>query len=131
MATGVGDVVPSFAGEPRRFLALFLFSCNAFLFAGPWLCFAPVSDVAAERFGVGAGAINTLAATYLWLYLPGTLLCLYLVDGYGVRESLLLSSVVNAVAVVGRYLATASTLLSPGAAYGWNMVFQACQLVAF
>ena len=83
------------AGAPRVFakylfrfgvLSLYALSnaTNAFL----WICFAPISSQVEERYGVGALAVNMLSLSFSFLYLPGTVLALYLMERWGLRVSL-------------------------------------------
>ena len=55
---GASPRPPSFAASPERYTALALFSCVAFLIAGTWLSLAPITDLAAARYGVSAGAVD-------------------------------------------------------------------------
>ena len=114
----------AFVASPKRFLTLGLYCAISFLWAGPWICFAPLSDIAEARFDVGAAAINNLAASYLFLYVPGTALCLYVVDRFGVRVCLASSVTVNTAVVFVRWLALASPGLSPHAQYAITMAAQ-------
>ena len=115
----------AFVASPRRFLTLGLFCAIAFLWAGPWICFAPLADVAEARFSVSAAAVNQLATSYLYCYIPGTLLCLYVVDRFGVRVCLAASVSVNTAVVFVRWLALATDSLSPHGQYAVNMGAQA------
>jgi hypothetical protein len=47
-----------YVASPDRFVALSLFSCVAFLIAGTWLSLAPITDLAALRYDVSAGAVD-------------------------------------------------------------------------
>lgn len=115
----------AFVASPQRFVTLLLFCLIAFLWAGPWICFAPLADLAEARFDVGAAAVNALASSYLFCYIPGSVLCLYVVDRFGVRVCLAASVSVNTAVVAVRWLALAADSLSPHAAYAVNMAAQA------
>ncbi len=115
----------AYAASPKRFLALALFSAIAFLWAGTWLAFAPVADLAATRFDVSLSAVNAVAACFLWLYIPGSALCLFITDSYGVRACLLVAASVNTACVAVRWLALATPSLSPHTQYAINLLAQA------
>ena len=55
---GAGARATSFVASPERYTALALFSCVAFLIAGTWLSLAPITDLAAARYGVSSGAVD-------------------------------------------------------------------------
>lgn len=116
-----------FPVERRRFLQLALYCAISFLWAGTWICLAPIADVAEERFQVGPGAINAFASSYMWMYVPGSLLCLWTVDRFGVRVCLAASITVNAAVVVARYAALG---LEPHAAFWCSMLAQLCAALA-
>jgi len=113
----------AYVSSPQRFQTLALFCAISLLWAGSWICFAPLADIAEARFEVGPAAINTLASSFLFCYIPSSALCLYLVDRYGVRVSLTLSVTVNTGVVFVRWLALACDL-PPHAAYAVNMTAQ-------
>ena len=109
--------------SPQRFQTLALFCAISLLWAGSWICFAPLADIAEARFEVGPAAINTLASSFLFCYIPSSALCLYIVDRFGVRVSLAASVTVNTGVVFVRWLALACGL-PPHAAYAVNMTAQ-------
>jgi hypothetical protein len=119
-----GGGADAFEASPRRFLMLALFTTIAFLWGGTWLAFAPLADLAEARFAVDAGAVNALASSYLWLYAPGSLLSLYVVDSCGVRVCLAVACTVNTAVVAVRWLAL-ETLAAPHAQYAVNLAAQA------
>ena len=121
----MGEPAVAYRLERRRFLQLALYCAISFLWAGTWICLAPIVDVAEERFDVGPGAINAFASCFMWLYIPSSLLCLWTVDRYGVRVCLAASMSVNAAVVVVRWAALARDL-SPHAAYAVSMLAQLC-----
>ena len=47
-----------YQASPDRYVALALFSSVAFLIAGTWLSLAPITDLAALRYDVSAGAVD-------------------------------------------------------------------------
>jgi hypothetical protein len=112
--------------SPQRFQALALFCAIGFLWAGPWLVFAPLSDLAEARFDVGPAAINALASSFLFCYIPSSVLCLYVVDRFGVRVCLAVSITVDTAVVLVRWLALAAHGLSPHAQYAVNLTAQVC-----
>jgi hypothetical protein len=114
----------AYARSPARFVALALFCCVAFLVAGTWLALAPIADLAAQRFAVGAGAVNQVALCFMYLYVPGSALTLWLVDTRGVRACLVTASAVNTVVIAVRWAALALPGVSPHAAYAVTLLAQ-------
>jgi hypothetical protein len=75
----------------------------------------------AERFGLAnAGSLNAASMAYFAAYVPGTAISMTVLDAYGVRACLLLSSALCTATVAARYAALALPGLSPHAAYGVN-----------
>ncbi len=115
----------TYAASPTRFLTLALFSCVAFLIAGTWMALAPISDLAAARYGVSLNAVDQLALIFMYVYVPGTAVTLWLVDTAGVRACLLTASAVNAAAIAARWAALTLPGVSPHAAYAITVLSQA------
>jgi hypothetical protein len=113
------------APSPKRFTVLLIFGCISFLYAGSFICFAPIADLAAKRFDVGVGEVNNYSTVYFVLYLPGTLLQLYLVDSFGVRTCLRIASVLSTCTLAVRYAALVSPSLTPHGAYSVGLAAQA------
>ena len=121
-----GREAPGYAADPHRFRILLLFSSIAFLWAGSWLAFAPIADLAEARFEVGPGAVNLFATLYLWLYVPSSLLGMFCTDVFGAHVTLAVSATVNALVCFVRWLALSSLVsLSPHGQYTVNLVAQA------
>jgi hypothetical protein len=115
-----------YAADPHRFRILLLFSSIAFLWAGSWLAFAPIADLAEARFQVGPGAVNLFATLYLWLYVPSSLLGMFCTDVFGAHVTLAFSATVNTLVCFVRWLALSSLVsLSPKEQYTVNLVAQA------
>jgi hypothetical protein len=88
------------------------------------IVFAPVADLAEQRFQVGPAGINAFGTSFLWTYLPSSLLSLYVTDTYGVHTCLSASATINALALLVRWAALASPLLSPHQAFAINLGVQ-------
>jgi hypothetical protein len=109
------------APSPARFATLALFFANSLLFSGAWICFAPVANLAAQRFGLAdAGALNGASMAYFAAYVPGTAISMTVLDAHGVRACLLLSSALCTATVAARYAALVLPGLSPHGAYAVN-----------
>ena len=77
----------------------FLTFTNAFL----WISFAPIVALTERFYGVSATYINMLSALFMILYLPGSYLAMYLITKYGLRTSITVGAVLNAVGGWIRY----------------------------
>ena len=113
-----------YQASPARFLTLAIFSGIAFLVAATWLALAPIADIAADRFDVSLGAVNQVALSFTYLYVPGTMLTLYLLDTIGVRACLVTASVVNTVVIAVRWAVLVVPGVSPHAAFGISLLAQ-------
>ena len=85
--------------ERRRFVQLALYCAISCSFAGTWISMAPVANLAEQRFDVGPAAINALASSFMLLYLPSSLLCLWTVERHGIRICLCVAISVNTAVV--------------------------------
>ena len=77
-------------------------AANAFL----WICFAPVVDATARRYGVSATDVNQLSLLFLFLYAPGLLLSAFATERYGLRANVAMGAALNAACAWVRYAAT-------------------------
>jgi len=72
---------------------------NAFL----WISFAPIVTLTERFYGVSATYVNLLSALFMVLYLPGSYLAMYLITKYGLRTSITVGAILNAVGSWVRY----------------------------
>ena len=77
-----------------------------------WVTFAPISDITGNYFGGGKygspTAVNMLANVFLILFLPGTILGVWLIKSAGFRNALLIGGGVTLLGAFLRYVATLS-----------------------
>jgi hypothetical protein len=83
---------PSAGASPRRFAVLGCYCAACFLCAGAWNTLAPIYAIAQERFAVSSGAVTLVALTLFLMYVPGSLLALYVTARHGLRANLLLGA---------------------------------------
>lgn len=67
-------------------------AANAFL----WICFAPVAQASARRFGTSVATVNQLSLIYLYAYAPGLLLSALVTQRYGLRANVATGAALNA-----------------------------------
>ena len=67
-------------------------AANAFL----WICFAPVAQASARRFGVSVATVNQLSLLYLYAYAPGLLLSALVTQRCGLRANVATGAALNA-----------------------------------
>ena len=112
-----------------RFSVLALFclgnASNAFL----WICFSPIFDATARRFQVSNFAVNMLSLVFLIVYLPASVLTVYLTERYGLRAAILSGCGLNAI---GGWLRFIACYLPPerGASFGLLLIGQLFGAVA-
>lgn len=95
-------------GAPARWhmLAIYcgLAATNGFF----WISFAPIESPVAKAFGTDAGAVDLLSTSFMILFLPGSVLSLYLLRSrWALRGNLLVSALLMAVGGVLRFAAHA------------------------
>ena len=108
-----------------RFHMLAIFSFLSLLNAFFWIAFAPIEPLVSRYYGVSATEINLLSALFMVLYAPGSLLASYLMQGHGLRLSLVSGAALQCLGGWLRYLGTAgdnagSRLLDDNA--GWYVL---------
>jgi len=80
-------------------------------------------DQVEDRYGVSALAVNMLSLVFMIMYLPGSFLGLYTMERYGMRNSLIVGAVLNALCGWIRYFCDAFVPGDHGA-YAVTMVGQ-------
>jgi FLVCR family MFS transporter 7 len=88
--------------SPARHTTLFLFSCLSFLMAGTWMGLAPITNVAAEAWGVSVSAVNQISLAMLFAFPVSTSAVAAVVEVHGVRVCLVASTLVNTGALAVR-----------------------------
>lgn len=92
-----------------RWTALALFCSLSLTVATMWVTFAPISDDTSIYFDdVGNSAVNILAAIFQIMYLPGTYVCVLVMQKYGMRANLLIAGVVTLLGALLRVVGTAA-----------------------
>ena len=89
--------------SPRRYAIALLYGCGNALNAFLWICFAPVVNTTMARFDVGSQAVNMFSIVFLLLYLPGTVLNIFLTERWGLRTNLLAGAGLNLLCAWVRY----------------------------
>lgn len=89
---------------PRRWLVIFAFSLMNAMNAYLWISFAPIANVAASRFNVSVNSINWLSLAYMLLYLPGSIVSIYVTERYGMKNLLHAAAITNCLAAIIRWL---------------------------
>lgn len=90
--------------EPYRFMVLGIFCVGSFGSALAWLGLVPIADIAGARFDVGPGAINVLANMFMILFIPGSVLSLWIVERYGLARNILCGIGFNLLSAVAKYV---------------------------
>jgi len=120
-ATPAVGIVTGVSG--RRFVAAALFSAATALSAMMWIVLAPIAPLVQERFDTSANAVNLVSLLFLILYLPASVMAMWLVDAYGVRVTLLVGIGLDAA---GCWLKWAGALMSnPAAGFALVLAGQA------
>jgi uncharacterized membrane protein YqaE (UPF0057 family) len=104
---------------PGRYWVLTLFSLCSALSAVMWIALAPIEGIAQTGYGVSSTAINLISLLFLILYLPASILCMYTVEKYGTRTTLLIGAGCNALGTSLKYIgALPAVLTQPELAFG-------------
>ena len=112
---------------------LFIFCVLTFTNAFLWIGFAPIVELTERYYNVSSTWVNLLSAIFMFMYIPGSYLSMYLITKYGLRCSITVGAVLNAVGGWIRYasvfVAQRSDTPSP-MAYGMLLVGQALPALA-
>ena len=82
----------------ERFLMCFLFSISVMANQMLWVTFVPISDLSEEWLGVSTLEVNLLTIIWMILYLPGTILGVWVVDRYNLRTAVIFGALLQFVA---------------------------------
>ena len=80
----------------QRWLMLLLFSLANFSNGLLWVTFASISDLTEAYIGCSTSAVNILTTLFLIMQIPGTVLASYIHKNYGLRENVLMASLITA-----------------------------------
>jgi MFS family permease len=80
-----------------RFLVLFIFCLSQIANAMPWIAFAPINSLAQQYYGVDANAINMLSVVYMILYIPGSILSLYIYTRFNLKFGIALGMLLTSI----------------------------------
>lgn len=75
-----------------------------------WISIAPVADVMRCYYGVSLTWVNTTTAVYMITYVLFFLPCAWFLDRYGLRATMILASVTNALGTAVRVAGTGDIL---------------------
>ena len=99
----------------RRFVVAALYALGNALNAFLWICFAPVINVTEQRFDIDSHAANMLSLVFLFFYLPGSILNIYVTERWGLRANLILGASLNFACAWVRY--AGMFIVSPHASF--------------
>ncbi|KAA0175467.1 hypothetical protein FNF27_03167 [Cafeteria roenbergensis] len=108
----------------RRWAVVAVFCLLNSTNAALWVTYAAISTPAGDLFQVDAGLINALSLTYMFAYLPGTLLAAWSLDRLGLRATMAVAGAGNLVCGVVRALAVLLLPGSPMVAWGITLAGQ-------
>ncbi|XP_039614175.1 solute carrier family 49 member A3 [Polypterus senegalus] len=109
-------------------LALCLLNCsNALL----WLSFAPIADQTSRFYNVTLDQVNLLSLVYLIVAIPFGFGTSWMLDTVGLKTCLILSSWLNMIGSILRYLSTVNTNIYPVLMVGQTISALAQPLVLF
>ena len=97
-----------------RWVVLAIFFLNLGINNSVWITIAPVADVMRCYYGISNTWVNTTTTVYMATYVLFFLPCAWILDRYGLRVTMILASIANAlgtavrVAGTGKILYTAS-----------------------
>lgn len=114
----------------ERFLMCLLFSVSVMANQILWVTFVPISDLSEEWMGVSTLEVNLLSIVWMILYLPGTIIGIWVVDRYNLRTAVILGGGVTVVGagmrVIGAYMrAGGSGMISDQTLYAMQLLGQA------
>lgn len=97
-----------YVADPHRYFVLTVFSLNNLIASAFWITFAPIDDAVEVYYrGISANQVNWLSMVMMAMYGPGTLMCSWGISDYGLRATVVFSSI----------------LISLGALLRWGSVF--------
>ena len=93
-----------------RWVVLAIFSLNLGINNSVWITIAPVADVMRCYYGISNTWVNTTTAVYMATYVLFFLPCAWILDRYGLRVTMILASLVNALGTAVRVAGTGKIL---------------------
>ena len=104
------DSVNTLRAYPWRWVELAIFFLNLGMTNTVWISIAPVADVMRCYYGVSLTWVNTTTAVYMITYVLFFLPCAWFLDRYGLRATMILASVTNALGTAVRVAGTGDIL---------------------
>ena len=92
-----------------RWVVLAIFFLNLGANNSVWITIAPVADVMRCYYGISNTWVNTTTAVYMATYVIFFLPCAWILDRYGLRVTMILASVTNALGTAVRVAGTGKT----------------------
>ena len=80
-----------------RWVVLLVYMFISLMMQAFWICYAPITKVAAETLGVSDMDIGLLAMLFMYIYIPLALPASWLIDTWGFKKSVSLGAVLMAV----------------------------------
>jgi hypothetical protein len=133
------DSQPSLvAPTPRRHLILSLLCLSSGLSAFQWIFVSPIQPVASDIFAASALEIDVISVLFFALYLPASVLGIWIMERYGLRTSLIVGAALNivcaALKTAAPYVAEASSaslsVSAPRAGYALLVAGQVAGAIA-
>ena len=88
-----------------RFAVAAVFCASTALSAFFWISLSPIQPLVSTLFDVSALQINTISALFYILYLPGSLLCVWTMERWGLRHTLVIGAILNAACGLTKWAA--------------------------
>ncbi len=80
-----------------RWVVLLVYMFISLMMQVFWICYAPITKVAAETLGVSDLQIGLLAMLFMYIYIPLALPASWLIDTWGFKKSVSLGAIMMAV----------------------------------
>jgi MFS family permease len=80
-----------------RWVVLLVFMFASLAMQLFWICYAPITGLAAERYGVSDQQIGLLAMLFMYIYLPLAIPASWLIDTWGFKKSVALGAILMGV----------------------------------
>ena len=95
-----------------RWVVLAIFFLNLGINNSVWITIAPVADVMRCYYGISNTWVNTTTTVYMATYVLFFLPCAWILDRYGLRVTVILASIANALGTAVRVAGTGKILQS-------------------
>ena len=96
---------------PWRWVVLAIFFLNLGINNSVWITIAPVADVMRCYYGISNTWVNTTTTVYMATYVLFFLPCAWILDRYGLRVTMILASLTNALGTAVRVAGTGTYYL--------------------